>query len=138
MQGVAKRTARACERCRQLRRRCEPPYPCRQCAAAGVSCDVRAKARPQRRLPYKCTTPVLHNNNRDGGGLSSGTPGVLNNKQPESSVQSPRAIDHPVGRAQGDTFELLKALVQDMLLERHGKRPCAASKSTANGHRLRP
>ncbi|PVH87115.1 hypothetical protein DL98DRAFT_566859 [Cadophora sp. DSE1049] len=36
----------ACDRCRSLRRACQPPFPCSRCAKANVPCQSREKARP--------------------------------------------------------------------------------------------
>nr|POF13029.1 putative transcriptional regulatory protein [Quercus suber] len=116
MQETVKRTPRACERCRQSRRRCLPPYPCRQCVAAGVPCDVRDKARPQRRQLLRKISP-----NQDD---DRNNPDVAPTRQPRfrtASVSGSRPplddAEHPPAR---DTFTLLKSLVQDMLSERHG------------------
>ncbi|KAH7400277.1 hypothetical protein BKA64DRAFT_671498 [Cadophora sp. MPI-SDFR-AT-0126] len=38
----------ACDRCRSLRRACQPPFPCSRCAKAHVPCQSREKARPLR------------------------------------------------------------------------------------------
>lgn len=51
------RSAKACENCRDRRTKCEPPYPCRACKAAGLKdCQVRERARPSRYVqvgPYQ-------------------------------------------------------------------------------------
>jgi len=119
MQKHLKRTPRACEGCRLARRRCEPPYPCRQCMESGISCDVRAKARPQRRQrrQHQQTTwasPSI--DSRDSGRSYSTDAAGSPDHEPVDPGRS------PVGRqtAQGDTYELLKGLVQDMLQQRHG------------------
>lgn len=44
-----RRISKACENCRARRTKCEPPYPCRACLAAGLDdCQVRERARPNR------------------------------------------------------------------------------------------
>lgn len=45
---VPTRAAIACERCRRLRKRCQPPHPCPACRDADEPCEVRTKARPMR------------------------------------------------------------------------------------------
>lgn len=102
-QPAPKRTPRACERCRQTRRRCGPPYPCRQCVQAGVACDVREKARPHRRQRQPCP-----------GTRQAATIGLKDKRQ---------ALARPPERqiVQRDTFEIFRGLVEDLLLDKQGQ-----------------
>nr|POF26034.1 hypothetical protein CFP56_22182 [Quercus suber] len=112
MQGTIKRTPRACERCRQTRRRCLPPYPCRQCVAADVPCEVRDKARPQRRQPLRKTPSIQARDNivpnvADGLQHHSRTPSGL-----QSKCSTP-CVEQALPR---DTFALLKGYVMTCAL----------------------
>jgi hypothetical protein len=48
--GLKRRTSKACENCRVRRTKCSGGKPCSACLelGLGVSCEVRAKARPNR------------------------------------------------------------------------------------------
>lgn len=122
--ALHKRTPRACERCRQTRRRCETPYPCQQCVAAGVPCDVRTKARPQRRRQNRrrVSTPLSddHRTASDGSNSSTTIPAEIDNTQPATEGPERGGSNGARRRMPRDTFELLKTLIQDMLLDRHG------------------
>lgn len=119
MSKPMKRTSRACERCRFARRRCEPPYPCRQCVESGVSCDVRAKARPQRHQQRKHQHKLLTSPTTDSQAYSqshstdrAGSPG--------SESSEPNRSPFLRQKAQDDPYELIKGLVQDLFRQRHG------------------
>lgn len=111
MQHTPKRTPRACERCRQTRRRCEPPYPCRQCVQSGVACDVREKARPHRRQQQP----------RPEGRRKAANTRNGEKFLPQRNATTKASERRPV---QGDTYETLRALVEDLLLDRQGRKYC--------------
>jgi hypothetical protein len=119
MQKRLKRTPRACERCRVARRRCEPPYPCRLCVELGVSCDVRSKARPQRHQQQQHRQEILATPTIDSRGYGQSYSTNAAALPDRESIQRSRSSFRRQ-KAQGDTYELLKGLVQDMLQQRHG------------------
>lgn len=128
MQSPARRTPRACEHCRHTRRRCEPPYPCRQCVELGITCDVRDKARPQRQLHAHQRTQTRSSNGHPNDRSTAGSDEDL-----QTSTRGCQASPSPgVRRRQRDTYELLSGLVHDMLLERHGTRPHAIHQKCIN------
>lgn len=137
---LKKRTPRACEHCRQTRRRCETPYPCRQCVVAGIQCNVRAKARPQRRQQRCPKATTLRSDDHRGETSESSLlddVGATHDKT-QSAVE---VLTHcrrksPSRETQGDTYELLKALVQEVLLKQHGEQVHVDLRLMADVHRL--
>ncbi|KAK4498621.1 hypothetical protein PRZ48_011280 [Zasmidium cellare] len=116
MQQTPKRTPRACERCRQTRRRCEPPYPCRQCVQSGVECDVREKARPHRRQQQQqrsrpASALSAQGREKAASTADGGTPRPRKSAAPKAAGR--RAV-------QGDPYEAMRALVEDLLQSREG------------------
>lgn len=122
---VHQRTARACERCRYTRRRCEPPYPCQSCVAADVTCNVRTQARPQRQLRHaKILSPPQFSKRGTKSDAGQNLGSVLDRNddiQRTFSGEGPCDANHGSGRAQDDAFETLRTLVQAMLLRRYGE-----------------
>jgi hypothetical protein len=120
---INKRTARACEHCRQARRRCAPPYPCPACSSAGLVCEVRAEARPKRRKQSQAQivslSPAIAVDRRTNESCKSNI--VWTQQVQEEAAQSVEDSETKLlGVSFDDAYEVLKAQLQDILLAKCG------------------
>lgn len=133
-----KRISRACEHCRQHKRRCLVPHPCSACVSADIPCVVRTKARPLRRASKQPSyvmpgSPLLLNHDHDvdfdfltGRSIdatvstASTTLGTSRPTASESPVD-PCGPSRPAEALSADAFDTLKARLHDLLLKRYGK-----------------
>ena len=155
--GYGTRAPRACENCRQTKKRCRPPFPCRSCARSGLQCLVREIARYYLVCgqPLRCSVIFLlsshiHRPNRlpRRGETATSLPPLpddvssTNLARPPSSMHSSRRLDSPehtrLVSASQDPFDIVQSIISNECRARYGKPSVMPNSFSLTSSSVRP